>query len=195
MRLIVLLSLLASVTVAAETAYVTDQLRLGLHLAPDTSDRAFRMLESGQEMEIVQRSGNYAFVRLPDGTEGYVKAGFIVIEKPAALIVQETLARAEAAETQAAELRAAFAEPEQTISTLESDIQRLQQALDTASEETDVLKTENERLVSREARFKYSVPYTWVAGAAFICLLGGFLLGLWWFDHRSRQRHGGIRIY
>ena len=178
MRLIVLLSLLASVTVAAETAYVTDQLRLGLHLAPDTSDRAFRMLESGQEMEIVQRSGNYAFVRLPDGTEGYVKAGFIVIEKPAALIVQETLARAEAAETQAAELRAAFAEPEQTISTLESDIQRLQQALDTASEETDVLKTENERLVSREARFKYSVPYTWVAGAAFICLLGGFLLGL-----------------
>ena len=73
MRLIVLLSLLASATVAAETAYVTDQLRLGIHLAPDTSDRPFRMLESGQEMEIQQRSGNYAFVRLPDGTEGYVK--------------------------------------------------------------------------------------------------------------------------
>ena len=195
MRLIVLLSLLASATVAAETAYVTDQLRLGIHLAPDTSDRPFRMLESGQEMEIQQRSGNYAFVRLPDGTEGYVKAGFIVTEKPAALIVQETLARADAAEAQVAELRAAFAEPEQTISALETDLQRLQQALDTASEETEVLKTENERLVSREARFKYSVPYTWVAGAAFICLLGGFLLGLWWFDHRSRQRHGGIRIY
>jgi len=32
----------------AETAYVTDNLRLGLHQAEDTSDRAFRTLESGQ---------------------------------------------------------------------------------------------------------------------------------------------------
>ena len=29
---------------AAETAYVTDNLRLGLHTAEDTSDRAFRFL-------------------------------------------------------------------------------------------------------------------------------------------------------
>ena len=195
MRLIVLLGLLASASVAAETAYVTDQLRLGLHQAADTSDRAFMMLVSGQEMEILQRNGNYAFVRLPDGTEGYVKAGFIVTEKPAALIVQE--AQAETARLQAlnAQLEASFAEPAQTIRTLEGDVQQLQQALDSAGEEALVLKTENERLVAREERFKYSVPYSWVAGAAFICLLGGFLSGLWWFDHRSRQRHGGIRIY
>ncbi len=195
MRLIVLLGLLASASVSAETAYVTDILRLGLHQAPDTSDRAFMMMVSGQEMEIVQRNGNYAFVRLPDGTEGYVKAGFIVTEKPAALIVQETQAEVERLQTLNAQLEASFAEPAATIRALESDVVRQQEALDTAQDELEVLKTENERLVGREARFKYSVPYTWVAAAAFICLLGGFLLGLWWFDHRSRQRHGGIRIY
>ena len=28
-----------------------------------------------------------------------------------------------------------------------------------------------------------------------VLLIGGFLLGLWWVDQRSRKRHGGIRIY
>ena len=44
----------------AETAYITDNLRLGLHQAADTSDRAFRTLESGQELEIISRNRNYA---------------------------------------------------------------------------------------------------------------------------------------
>jgi len=46
----------------AETAYITDNLRLGLHQAGDTSDRAFRTLESGQELEIISRDRNYANV-------------------------------------------------------------------------------------------------------------------------------------
>ena len=50
MRLI--LGLLASLPLAvvADTVYVTDNLRLGLYEAPDTSGRPFRMLESGQAM-------------------------------------------------------------------------------------------------------------------------------------------------
>ena len=59
---------LTPLVVAAETGYVTDNLRLGLHQAADTSDRAFRTLESGQELEIVSRNRNYAQVMLPDGT-------------------------------------------------------------------------------------------------------------------------------
>jgi cbb3-type cytochrome oxidase subunit 3 len=39
------------------------------------------------------------------------------------------------------------------------------------------------------------MPLPWVAGALGVCLLAGFLVGLWWVDYRSRKRHGGIRIY
>jgi len=74
----------------AQTAYVTDNLRLGLHQAADTSDRAFRSLDSGQELEVLSRDRNYAQVRLPDGTEGYVKVAYLVDDKPAKLIVAET---------------------------------------------------------------------------------------------------------
>ncbi len=46
MRFVFMVLLLAPLIVAAETGYVTDRLILGLHLAEDTSDRAFRSLES-----------------------------------------------------------------------------------------------------------------------------------------------------
>ena len=57
------------------------------------------------------------------------------------------------------------------------------------------LSEENTDLRHRQAQHQYSLPLVWVAGATAVCLIGGFLLGLWWIDRRSRARHGGIRIY
>lgn len=50
MRFVTGLSMFVPLLAAAETAYITDNLKLGMHEAADTSDRAFRTLESGQEM-------------------------------------------------------------------------------------------------------------------------------------------------
>ena len=75
MRSAFLLIILLPLVAGAETAYVTDNLRLGLHQAADTSDRAFRTLESGQELEILSRDRNYASVRLPDGVLGNCQSG------------------------------------------------------------------------------------------------------------------------
>jgi hypothetical protein len=53
----------------------------------------------------------------------------------------------------------------------------------------------NERYISRQAQYQYSLPLTWVAGAMAVCLIAGILGGMWWLDYRSRKRHGGIRVY
>ena len=84
---------LLPVAAAAETAYVTDTLQLGLHRAQDTSDSPFRSLDSGQELEVLSRTTYYAHVQLADGTQGYVKAGFLVSDKPAKQVARETGAR------------------------------------------------------------------------------------------------------
>lgn len=180
---------------AAQTAYVTDNLRLGLHRAEDTSDSAFRTLESGQEVEILARGRNYAQVRLPDGTLGYVKVAYLVDDKPAKLIVTQTQAANEELEQKLAELNAAFSRPAATIAALEKQLADGRAALDEALASSAELQDQNVSLRNRQSQYKYSVPITWVGGALAVILLAGFLGGLWWTDYRSRKRHGGIRIY
>ena len=189
--LLALLPLLA----AAETGYVTDRLVLGLHEAEDTSDRAFRSLESGQAFEVLSRNRLYAHIQLPDGTQGYVKAAYVVYDKPARLIVSETQAEVERLTAELEESRQAFAEPAAVIDKLKADAATLQSELDANRSRIDELEKENVSHRSRAARYQYSLPMTWVAGAIGVCLIAGFIGGLWWVDYRSRKRHGGIRIY
>lgn len=195
MRALTALVALLPAVVAAETAYVTDNLRLGLHQAADTSDRAFRTLESGQQLEILSRDRNYAHVQLPEGVQGYVKAAYLVYDKPAKLIVTETLAERDQLQADIEQLRQQFAGPAETIAALEQANEDLRSELDASSERVAELNAQNTSLRNRQAGLQLSLPITWVAGATLVCLVGGFLLGLWWVDARSRRRHGGIRIY
>ncbi|MDJ0916766.1 MAG: TIGR04211 family SH3 domain-containing protein [Woeseiaceae bacterium] len=174
---------------------MTDVLRLGLHQAEDTNDRAFRMLESGQEMEILSRTRLYAQVQLPDGTQGYVKAAYLVSEKPARLVVAEAEAATAQVQQELEAVRAALADPAQTIDALNSEVAGLTESLAQANAQLDGEKAERQRLESRQEQYRYSLPVSWVLAAIIACLIGGFLFGLWWVDQRSRKRHGGIRIY
>lgn len=189
--ILVLLPLVA----LAETAYVTDNLRLGLYEAEDTSGRPFRTLESGQAMEIQLRATNTAQVQLPDGTTGWVKSAYLVSDKPAKLIVAETMAERDSVAAELEELRAAFAQPAATIASLENDAVALNEQIETADARIAELEGEIESVEALKQRYKGSLPVTWVGGAIIACLIAGFLLGLWWTDRRSRARHGGIRIY
>lgn len=195
MRFVIGFLLVLPLLASAETAYITDNLKLGLHQAEDTSDRAFRTLESGQEMEILFRDRNYAHVQLPDGVQGYVKAAYLVSEKPAKLIVAETQAEVERLTRDLEETRQDFAGPAKTIDTLKQQNADLQAKLDASASTAAELGEANDDLHARQELFKNSLPFQWVAGALGVCLLGGLLLGMWWMDYRSRRRHGGIRIY
>lgn len=195
MRLLIGVLLLLPLTAVAQTAYVTDNLRLGLHTAEDTSDRAFRYLESGQAMEVLIRERNYANVRLPDGTEGWVKSAYLVDDKPAKLIVAETMEERDALAAELEEARAAFAEPAATIEGLRNDAATLTTQLEASQAEVANLQDEVASIQGMKERYKGSLPLSWVAAATLVCLIVGLLGGLWWSDYRSRQRHGGIRIY
>lgn len=195
MRKLLFVLTLLPLAAAAETAYVTDTLSLGLHQAQDTSDRPFRNLDSGQEMEVLSRTTYYANVQLPDGTTGYVKAGFLVTAKPAKLIVAETQAESDRLKQELEELRQSFAAPAATIDSLRQQNTDLQARFDASEAAAAELGEENSSLRNRQSQYKNSLPLQWVGGAVAACLAGGFLLGLWWVDHRSRKRHGGIRIY
>ena len=195
MRFLTIALLMLPVLAAAETAYVTDNLRLGLHQSADTSDRAFRMLESGQQLEVLFRDGNYASVQLPDGVQGHVKAAYLVYEKPAKFLLAETVAERDALRAELEKAREEFAAPAATIENLRTEVTDLTTRLVDAQSQIAQLEEQTAGISEMQQRYRGSLPLTWVLAAIGVCLVAGFLLGLWWVDARIRKRHGGIRIY
>ncbi|HET6629226.1 MAG TPA: TIGR04211 family SH3 domain-containing protein [Woeseiaceae bacterium] len=191
----ILLLIALPLAAAADSAYVTDNLQLGLHRAADTSDRAFRTLESGQAVEILERDRYYAHVRLPDGTVGYVKAAYLVEDKPAKLIVAETRAEQERLEQEIATLKQQFAGPAATIGALESQVAEQKATIEKELARVADLLQRNQTYAERAEQYQYSLPMSWVGAALAVCLFAGFMAGWWWLDHRSRKRHGGMRIW
>ncbi len=181
--------------VTAETAYVTDILRLGLHQAQDTSDRAFRTLVSGAELELVERRPNYARVRTVDGQEGWVKSAYLVPDKPAQLRVSEV-------EAEIAAIRSELATAEHARLTAERETRKLRDDMRTSVDSSDAiqntlvrLKRDNAAFENRLETYRGSAPLTWTAAALIVALISGFVGGVAWIDYLSRRRHGGFRIY
>ncbi|MDJ0910485.1 MAG: TIGR04211 family SH3 domain-containing protein [Woeseiaceae bacterium] len=193
-RWIVLLAF-APLSALAETAYVTDNLRLNVYGTADFSGSAIRTLQSGDAFEVLSRGQLAAHVELDDGTTGYVRSAYIVTDPPARLIVSQTQADNDRLNQELDELRASFAEPAAAIESLQQQTAELTTQLNEATERASTLEEANSAHERRAAAYAYSLPYTWVGGAIFICLIAGFLLGLWWVDRQNRKRHGGIRVY
>ena len=194
MRLILGLMTLLPMIVAAETAYVTDNLRLRMYADAELTS-VIDTLQSGDAFEVLSRNSQTALIELPDGRQGYVSAGYIVYEPPAKLIVSQAQAEAARLTRELDELKAAFAEPQALVDSLRTEAAELKTSLETAESRAAELEADNNSLRRRQESYRYSMPYTWVAGAIGVCVLAGFFLGLWWVDRQSRRRHGGIRVY
>lgn len=179
----------------AETVYVTDSLRLGLHEAADTSDRPFENLVSGTPLEVLERNPSYARVRVPDGREGWVKATFVVTEKPAAARVLELEAEIAGFESAAVAARAAQSAAEQELAALRSELKATTGSAESVKETIERLQSENSGYMQQLESYRHALPILWVIPAVVVALVAGFLAGLWWLDSLIRRRHGGFRVY
>lgn len=180
---------------AAEVAYVTDMLQLGLHRAPDTSDRPFTNLTSGTRLEVLERSAQYARVREPGGSEGWVKSAFIVAEVPARFRLDEL-------EAEVAALRADLMAARSTERRAVNEAERLRAAKDAAAESAESLRDavarleqDNAGLIERFGANRLMLPIGWVLAALIVAFAGGGGTAWWAIDAMSRRRHAGYRVY
>lgn len=189
------IALAACAAASAETAYVTDSLRLGIHEAPDTSDRAFENLVSGTAVEVLERNANYARVRLGDGREGWVRATFLVTTKPAAARIAELEGKVTELEGAAAAAKSAQTAAEQELGRLTNQTQSNTDSAASAADNVERLAAENRAYEQRFETYRHTLPLQWAVPALVVALVAGFLAGLWWLDALIRRRHGGFRVY
>lgn len=179
----------------AETLYVTDILRLGIHEAQDTSDKPFDNLVSGTAVEVLERVPNYARVKLADGREGWVKSTFLVEDKPAQARVAELEGELEGLRRETEAAKAAQRTAEGELGRLSHQAQSSIGSAEAAAATLERLEAENQDYEAKLELYRNSLPWQWVVPALVVALAGGFVAGLWWLDARIRRRHGGFRIY
>ncbi len=62
----------------AESMYVTDVLKLTLRSGPSTEHKILSVVESGQQVEMLEPGDDWSLVRIADGKEGYVLTRYLM---------------------------------------------------------------------------------------------------------------------
>ncbi len=190
-----LLALLAARGVAA-TAYVSDELVLGVYAEENTQGQRLATLHSGTRLETLAQSGDFTQVRLTDGTTGWVKTAFLTPTEPAVVRVkhlEEELDRIRATTPALAEAAA------------RSEVERLKQELAARQSELAATRSGATALAPAAqvapgplAAIQAPTETLWqlIAGIALVIGLAcGFWLGYATLARRVKNKFGGIKVY
>ncbi len=73
----------------AETVYVTDLVKLPLRTGASTEYKILALVESGQQLEVVEPGDDWSLVRLANGKEGYVLTRYLVSRPTSAVQLEQ----------------------------------------------------------------------------------------------------------
>ncbi|UCG71685.1 MAG: TIGR04211 family SH3 domain-containing protein [Chromatiales bacterium] len=192
-RVVFFSMLLVGPGLAAETLYVTDKLRLGVHLTRDTSGKAFALLKSGDRVEVLERDGSLTLVKMEDERSGWVRGSFLQPEEPALRRIQGVEAERDRLAAELEALRSKDGAKERAR--LQAAAREAAKKAEAADAEVARLQAENSSLQGKLDSLSDGVPRSWLLVGIAASLVLGFM-GAWrWFDYRSRKRHGGFRVY
>jgi Bacterial SH3 domain len=191
-----LLLALLGVRGVAATAYVSDELVLGVYAEENNQGQRLATLHSGSSVETLAQSGDFTQVRLNDGTTGWVKSTFLTAKEPAVIRVkqlEEELDRTRATTPALAEA-AAHSEVERLKEELAARQSELAAARSVAASPVAVPQAAAGPLGAMQA--PGATKLLLIAGIAVaIGLACGFWLGYATLARRVRHKFGGIKVY
>jgi uncharacterized protein YgiM (DUF1202 family) len=198
--------LVLAARVGAGTAYVSDELVLGVYAEPNSQGQRLATLHSGATLETLVVNGEFTQVRLGDGTSGWVKSSYLTTQEPVTVRLkqlQDELDRSRATTPALAEA-AARSEVEQLKRELkdrQSELNAARGVLNApaggapAPGNSGAPAEGGPAPDSRESAAAARV-HAWVWVPALLAALAcGFWLGYATLARRVRHKFGGIKVY
>jgi SH3 domain protein len=172
-------ALFLALPVAAETAWVKDELRLNLRTGPGTEFRIKGNVGTGDRLDVLERATGWTKVSSPELGEGWIPEGFLQAEPPAGIRLERT-------EAETAEFRSQFESISQRSQELEESNATLSERDATQKQEIETLTREN-----LELRAGARWP-EWITGAGI--LVAGMLMGAILHSISARRSRPRIRL-
>jgi len=200
--MVLLLLTLPAARAAAATAYVSDELVLGLYAEQNGQGQRLATLHSGASVETLGVNGEFTEVRLNDGTVGWVKSAYLTTREPATLRVkqlEEELDRRRATTPALAEA-AARSEVEQLkreLAAKQSDLDAARGALAVPAAASGLGTAGGASPGGASSGIAASISgHAWVGIVAVLAALScGFWLGYATLARRIKHKFGGIKVY
>jgi hypothetical protein len=191
-----LLLALLSIKGVAATAYVSDELVLGVYAEENNQGQRLATLHSGTSVETLAQNADFTQVRLSDGTTGWVKSAFLTTKEPAVVRVKQL-------EEELDQRRATT--PALAEAAARSEVERLKLELSAKQSELDAARAGSSAAVIASppasgplAAIHAAAAPLWpvITGiAAAIGLACGYWLGFATLARRVRHKFGGIKVY
>ena len=202
MKWLIALSLtLLAARVTAATAYVSDELVLGVYSEQNNQGQRLATLHSGASVETLAVSGDFTQVRLNDGTTGWVKSAYLTTQEPAVARIkqlQDELDRSRATTPALAEA-AARSELEQLkreLAAKQAELVAANAALTPAGSAAAAARAGTQGAITMAAMTGASSGRAWIEiAAALAALIIGFCLGYATLARRIRHKYGGLKVY
>jgi SH3 domain protein len=151
--------ILAALPAFAETSYVSDEMHITFRSGPASDRKIIKLLISGQPVEVQQKEGEWAMVRLPDGKQGWVLHRYLTPEEPCDMVLERLSAshaalteRADTLDTENRSLKSSNKTLTDDLATTQTDLQKTRTALNKLKEESATylaLKAEHQKAASQ----------------------------------------------
>jgi hypothetical protein len=186
----------------AATAYVSDELVLGVYAEQNGQGQRLATLHSGATVETLVINGEYTQVRLSDGTTGWVKSAYLTSQEPATVRIKQLQEELDVSRATTPGLAVAAARSE--LEQLKSELANKQAELDAARALGSPAPASGGTVAGDAASSATpggatgsiwaARPWTLLIAVA-AALACGFWLGYSTLARRVRNKFGGIKVY
>ena len=174
----------AAPAAAAEALYVVEQLVVSISSTPDAGGEHIASLKSGDRVELIERSGDAAHVRLANGKDGWLRSSYLSAEQPLRPRLQQSEAEVTSLKAQVSRLEAQL-----------SGASSLRAAAPLAAAPEEAAAAAPAPLFSAAGEAAAPRVWPWAVLSAALALVVGFALGWWMLDRSIRKKYGGLKIY
>ena len=184
--------------VLAATAFVSDELVLGVYAEQNGQGQRLATLHSGASVETLSVNGEFTQVRLNDGTTGWVKSVYLTTRVPAVVRMKQLEEELDRSRATTPELAEAAARNE--VLQLKRELAATQAAAAAAPAAvagTAAMVGMATTPVGAMAGISAAVAeHPWIGVAAVLAaLVCGFWLGYATLARRIKHKFGGIKVY
>lgn len=199
---------------ATESLYVIEHLVVSVNAAADGSGERVGQIQSGDKVEVLERQGDQARVRLSSGNEGWVRTSYLSQTPPmrdqlkartdeveklrqekSKLEAELTTARKAATEAVAAARAATPPEATPPPAAVAAAAEPAPSQSAPSESASDTSQASTPPLFASEGMMPRRPSWIFALVAAAAALAIGFALGWRMLDRRIRAKYGGLRIY